>query len=180
MATYSSTLAWKIPWMVERGRPMGLQRVRHDWATSLHFTPTNREQTHPWKSSDNRRAKGKPCSISRADSKQYNTNQTFYRMSNSTSLWTRHTRGRYQKQEELWSYSLLKRDHRYSKSAKMRQQINMLQTKEQDKNLQEILTENISNLSKKEFGVMTVNMIQDRGSRMEAWIKKIQEKFTKT
>lgn len=44
----------------------------------------------------------------------------------------------------------------------------MLQTKEQDKNLQEILTENISNLSKKEFGVMTVNMIQDRGSRMEA------------
>ena len=33
-ATYSSTLAWKIPWMEERRRlqPMGLQRVRHDWA----------------------------------------------------------------------------------------------------------------------------------------------------
>ena len=30
MATYSSTLAWKIPGMEERGRPMGLQRVRHD------------------------------------------------------------------------------------------------------------------------------------------------------
>ena len=54
----------------------------------------------------------------------------------------------------------------------------MLRTKEPDKNLQEILTENINNLSKKEFGVMTVNMTQDRGNRMEARIKKIQEKFS--
>ena len=40
MATHSSTLAWKIPWTEEPGRlqSMGLQRVRHDWATSLHFT----------------------------------------------------------------------------------------------------------------------------------------------
>ena len=32
MATHSSTLAWKIPWMVEPGKlqSMGLQRVRHD------------------------------------------------------------------------------------------------------------------------------------------------------
>ena len=32
MATHSSTLAWKIPWMEERGRlqSMGLQRVGHD------------------------------------------------------------------------------------------------------------------------------------------------------
>ena len=39
MATHSSTLAWKIPWMEEPGRlqSMGLQRVRHDWATSLTF-----------------------------------------------------------------------------------------------------------------------------------------------
>ena len=38
MATHSSILAWKIPWMVEPGRlqSMGLQRVRHDSATSLH------------------------------------------------------------------------------------------------------------------------------------------------
>ena len=37
MATHSSTLAWKIPWMEEPGRlqSMGLQRVEHDWATSL-------------------------------------------------------------------------------------------------------------------------------------------------
>ena len=61
MATHSSTLAWKIPWMEESGRwgkipwmeesgrwgkipwmeesgrlqPMGSQRVRHDLATSL-------------------------------------------------------------------------------------------------------------------------------------------------
>ena len=32
MATHSSTLAWKVPWMKEPGRlgSMGLQRVRHD------------------------------------------------------------------------------------------------------------------------------------------------------
>jgi len=37
MATHSSILAWKIPWMDEPGRlqSMGTQRVRHDWATSL-------------------------------------------------------------------------------------------------------------------------------------------------
>ena len=37
MAPHSSVLAWKIPWMEEPGRlqPMGSQRVRHDWATSL-------------------------------------------------------------------------------------------------------------------------------------------------
>ena len=40
MATHSSTLAWKIPWMEEPGRlqSMGSQRVGHNWATSLtHF-----------------------------------------------------------------------------------------------------------------------------------------------
>ena len=37
MATHSSTLAWKLPWMEEPGRlrSMGLQRVGHNWATSL-------------------------------------------------------------------------------------------------------------------------------------------------
>ena len=40
MATHSSILAWKIPWMEEPGRlqSMGSQRVGHDWATSLHLT----------------------------------------------------------------------------------------------------------------------------------------------
>ena len=39
MATHSNTLAWKIPWTEEHGRleSMGSQRVRHNWATSLHF-----------------------------------------------------------------------------------------------------------------------------------------------
>ena len=39
MAIHSSTRAWKIPWTEEpcRLQSMGLQRVRHDWATSLHF-----------------------------------------------------------------------------------------------------------------------------------------------
>ena len=37
MATHSSTLAWKIPWMEEPGRlqSMGSRRVGHDWVTSL-------------------------------------------------------------------------------------------------------------------------------------------------
>ena len=36
-ASYSSTLAWKIPWTEESGRlqSMGLLRVGHNWATSL-------------------------------------------------------------------------------------------------------------------------------------------------
>ena len=41
MATHSSTLAWRIPWMEEPGRlqSTGSQRVGHDWATSLHSKP---------------------------------------------------------------------------------------------------------------------------------------------
>ena len=37
MVTHSSILAWRIPWMEKPGKlqSMGLQRVRHDWATSL-------------------------------------------------------------------------------------------------------------------------------------------------
>ena len=37
MAAHSGTVAWKTPWTEEPGRlqSMGLQRVRHDWATSL-------------------------------------------------------------------------------------------------------------------------------------------------
>ena len=37
MAIHSSTLAWKIPWTEEPDRlqSKGLQRVGHDWATSL-------------------------------------------------------------------------------------------------------------------------------------------------
>ena len=39
MAPHSSILAWRIPWTEEPGglQSMGLQRVGHDWATSLHF-----------------------------------------------------------------------------------------------------------------------------------------------
>ena len=42
MAPHSSTLAWKIPWTEKPGRlqSMGLQRVRHDWVTSLFLTNT--------------------------------------------------------------------------------------------------------------------------------------------
>ena len=39
MATHSSILAWRIPWAVNPGglQSMGLQRVRHDWATDTRF-----------------------------------------------------------------------------------------------------------------------------------------------
>ena len=44
MSTHSCTLAWKIPRAKEPGnlQSMGLQRVKHDWATllSLHFQLT--------------------------------------------------------------------------------------------------------------------------------------------
>ena len=35
MATHSSILVWRIPWTEEPGglQSMGLQKVRHDWAT---------------------------------------------------------------------------------------------------------------------------------------------------
>ena len=54
MAPYSSTLAWKIPWMEEPGRlqSMGWLRVGHDWATSFslftfHFHALEKEMaTH--------------------------------------------------------------------------------------------------------------------------------------
>ena len=43
-ATHSSIRAWRIPWPEELGRlqSTGLQRVGHDWATSLHFTSRRR------------------------------------------------------------------------------------------------------------------------------------------
>ena len=43
MATYSSTLAWKTPWIKEPGRlqSMWSQRVGHDWATSLSLSWAN-------------------------------------------------------------------------------------------------------------------------------------------
>ena len=42
MATYSSILAWRIPWTEEPGRlqSMGFQRIGHDWETNtwlIHF-----------------------------------------------------------------------------------------------------------------------------------------------
>ena len=45
MATHSSNLAWKIPWMEESGRlqPMGSQRVRHAGATHTHTHTQSRE-----------------------------------------------------------------------------------------------------------------------------------------
>ena len=44
MATHSSIVAWRIPWMEEPGG----QRAGHDWATSL--THKKKDKTdHKWK-----------------------------------------------------------------------------------------------------------------------------------
>ena len=42
MATHSSILAWRIPWMEEPGglQSTGSQRVGHDWVTNFHFLST--------------------------------------------------------------------------------------------------------------------------------------------
>ena len=47
MATYSSILAWRIPWTEEPGglQSTGLPRVGHNWATSL--TYSNLQPAHP-------------------------------------------------------------------------------------------------------------------------------------
>ena len=44
IATHSSVLAWRIPWMEEPGglQFTGSQRVGHDWATSLSLSPTTK------------------------------------------------------------------------------------------------------------------------------------------
>ena len=44
MATYSSILAWEIPWTEETGRlqSTGVQRVRHDWVTEHTHGPRPR------------------------------------------------------------------------------------------------------------------------------------------
>ena len=46
MATHSSILAWRIPWMEEPGglQSTGSQRVGHDWATSFSFSLSSKEQ----------------------------------------------------------------------------------------------------------------------------------------
>ena len=45
MATHSSTLGWKIPWMEEPGRLLSMEslRVGHDWATSLSLKASNHD-----------------------------------------------------------------------------------------------------------------------------------------
>ena len=46
MAIHSSILAWRTPWTEELGglQSMGLQRVRHDWATNT--TPIREDKSH--------------------------------------------------------------------------------------------------------------------------------------
>ena len=39
IATHSSILAWRIPWTEEPGGLQIMQRVGHDWATSLSLSP---------------------------------------------------------------------------------------------------------------------------------------------
>ena len=56
----------------------------------------------------------------------------------------------------------------------------MSQMKEQDKSLEEHLSEvEIGNLSEKDFRVMLVRMIQDLRNKLEAKINKLEETFLK-
>ena len=50
MATHSSTLAWKIPWMEEPGRlqSMELHRVRHDWSDLSSSSSSCRLRSADW------------------------------------------------------------------------------------------------------------------------------------
>ena len=55
----------------------------------------------------------------------------------------------------------------------------MYQMKEQDKNPEKQLSEEVGNLPEKEFRIIIVKMIQDLGKTMEAKIEKMQEMFNK-
>ena len=50
MATYTSIIAWRIPWREEPGRlqSMGLQRVGHGGATSLSLSLSALKLRLPW------------------------------------------------------------------------------------------------------------------------------------
>ena len=85
-------------------------------------------------------------------------------------------RGRHQKQWELRTCSLPKRDPKHSKLSKMRRQRNTQQMKEQSKNPPDQTNEEeIRSVPEKELRVMTVKVIQYLGNRME----KIQETYNK-
>ena len=49
MATHSSALAWKISWIEEPGRlqSMALQRVGHNWVTSLSLSGIGEGKCNP-------------------------------------------------------------------------------------------------------------------------------------
>ena len=74
MATYSSILAWEIPWLEEPGRlqSMGSQSVRHNWATSLSLfhMPTHLHLTFwtPWCIISSEKLRHKPVEIGRRNS----------------------------------------------------------------------------------------------------------------
>ena len=62
----------------------------------------------------------------------------------------------------------------------MKQQRAIYQMKEQYKTPEKQLNEvEIGNVPEKEFRIMIVKMIQDLGTRMEAKIEKMQERFNK-
>ena len=50
MATHSSILDWRIPWTEEPGRlqSMGLQKVRHNWATNTFMFKKKKDSLRKW------------------------------------------------------------------------------------------------------------------------------------
>ena len=72
MTTHSSILAWKIPWTGESSRlqSMGLQRVRQDWAISLHVYEIKFIKVYPslWGFSSGSVVKNLPDNVGDSDS----------------------------------------------------------------------------------------------------------------
>ena len=95
MATHSSTLTWKIPWTEEPGRlqSMGLQRVRHNWVTSLFFLPFKTLSDKVWF-----------CTLKEETRRKYSYKNSGIEGITMLKIWAIKTRV----QERLWSPLLLK------------------------------------------------------------------------
>ena len=138
----NSSSGRETQWLTSQGECSNLTHLtlqiritakKQTWAS----TPKTREQTPPLRKQQQPQSKRKSLLNIQGSSDTHNTNQIpingiIAQASESISPTRFQT-----PEEELWSYSVWKRYHKHSKSDKIRQLTNMLQMKEQYKNLQE-------------------------------------------
>ena len=88
MAAHSSTLAWKIPWTGEPGRlqSMALQRVRHDWVTSLSLSLSHLNQREEEEQAKPKVSRRKETIKIRAEISETETKKTIANI-NETKSW---------------------------------------------------------------------------------------------